>query len=103
VQLLPRAAELGGLAFEIDENSHGQAAARDPAAWIAPGVDRFADPELLTPEAPRSIALRIVELRVADGTEFASGGLRLGRHPSDIPPTAATASTASRSHCSSIR
>jgi hypothetical protein len=42
--LHPRDAALGGLSFEIDNNPGGQAAVRDPDAWLVPGVDAIKRP-----------------------------------------------------------
>jgi hypothetical protein len=73
--LHPREAALGGLRFEIDENPSGQAAARDPNAWLVTGSD-----EKVRPAAPahRTIAIRIRELVLHESpTRRGGAGIRL--------------------------
>jgi hypothetical protein len=77
--LHPRDAAIAGLVFEVDDNPSGQAAARDPEAWIAP--DRAAvtrsGPPPAAPSAPQAIAIRIADLVVNDTRAWFATDIRI--------------------------
>lgn len=71
--LHPREAALGGLAFGVDDNPTGQAAAREPAAWLTPGVDAPSSRTTVPGDAPRAIAIRLVDLAAESKRPFSAG------------------------------
>jgi len=79
--LHPRDAAIGGLTFEVDDNPSGQAAARDPEAWLAPGLDavaRSAGPSDPTArDAPAAIAIRLTDLIVEHNRAMFSADIRI--------------------------
>jgi hypothetical protein len=76
--LHPREGALGRLAFEIDENPSGQAAAREPEAWIARGVDAMAkSPVPVATEVPDAIAIRLADLVVNNNKALFSADVRI--------------------------
>jgi Caspase domain len=76
--LHPREARMGGLAFEIDENPTGQAAACDPDAWLTPGVDASAKaPALAVADAPNAIAIQLADLVVEKNRALLSADVRV--------------------------
>ena len=78
--LHPRDAAMAGLAFEVDDNPSGHAAAREPEAWLAPGRDagarsaRSADPAV---DAPEEIAIRLVDLIVENTRAMFAADIRI--------------------------
>ena len=78
--LHPRDAALGGLAFEVDDNPAGQAAARDPAAWLEPAdaITRSGarSPSRRSPSRA-TIAIRLTELIVERNHAMFSTDIRI--------------------------
>lgn len=76
--LYPRDAAMGGLAFQIDENPSGQAAAREADAWLARGIDVATKPPAPTPtDAPSAIAIRLADLVVNKNRAVFSADVRV--------------------------
>jgi hypothetical protein len=76
--LHPRQGALGGLHFEVDENPSGLAAAREPGAWVARGIDVIpTSPPPGESTAPEAIAIRIAELVVEKNRALFSADIRV--------------------------
>jgi hypothetical protein len=79
--LHPRDAAMRGLVFQVDDNPSGQAAACEPDAWIAPGLDvvtrsgtRGGASE---GDAPAAIAIRLTDLIVENNRAMFSADIRI--------------------------
>jgi hypothetical protein len=76
--LHPRQAALGSLTFEVDENPSGQAAAREPGAWVARGIDAIpTSPAPSESSIPEAIAIRIADLVVEKNRALFSADIRV--------------------------
>lgn len=75
--LHPREAALGGVAFQIDDNPSGQAAARDPDGWLTPGVDAVTRSGHRTSPTPATIAIRLTDLIVENNRALFAADIRI--------------------------